>query len=839
MKKEILEILEEIKEIENNEQVKRDNQLPSNCYFLGKDKILCYPRTYGISKYPYNYDGRVMWVYSSGMVKVEESTFNIFLPAWEGSEPNFALFGGIKEGETYQSFPLMSIDKKENEYKRCMVYSPTAAYFFTFIQDLVYAVKLFIDCQKQICVSVNITNNGKEDKEVLLSSYYDLFMCHDVADFFETKWYKKGETHENYGIVESLEYFGGNNRPHHYGLVRRSLTNLYNAKVSQTPSRINYTGGYSIGVRSANCLTRGKFEEERNVCSFTEKTIYGDVMTFTLAKEDCARVDYVITVSGDKAYIQGLSRNALTADYMDGQYKEIKDEKKKNGIEEKISMTFDKIKNGLMPNVMNNFLANVVKQVDFCSKAKNFAGRFLGTRDIFQQVEACLMWDSEYCREKIKQCISFIGEDGRAPRQFAFPQKGSLVTEMDLRKFIDQGVWIISTVYSYLCFSGDFSILDEVCGYYDLGDSSIKNGSGKLSNERDSLLCHLIRIGDYLISNMDEETGCLRALYGDWNDALDGLGKTEKEGKDFGNGVSVMASLQLYKCLTELNAIFDKLGVYVEKKVEYLKTIETLKNGLQKNAIVQDEKGDKKILHGWGEDKSFFVGSYNDNDGESRDSSTSNSFWILSGAYEWDKAIKDTVISAYDRLDSKYGIMTFKPGFAEENTKVGRISCLPIGTAENSATYIHATLFAIWSLFEMGEGERAWEQLLKVLPITHKEISTSPFVMSNSYLHNEELEIDGQSMDDWFTGSGCVLLKVMVRGVFGVQPTLNAIEIKPSKYFPTDNARLKMTVKGKYLDINYRNTHSGKRRVFINDKENDFATLNDKTTNKILIQIVD
>ena len=94
-------------------------------------------------------------------------------------------------------------------------------------------------------------------------------------------------------------------------------------------------------------------------------------------------------------------------------------------------------------------------------------------------------------------------------------------------------------------------------------------------------------------------------------------------------------------------------------------------------------------------------------------------------------------------------------------------------------------------------------------------------------------------MDDWFTGSGCVLLKVMVRGVFGVQPTLNAIEIKPSKYFPTDNARLKMTVKGKYLDINYRNTHSGKRRVFINDKENDFATLNDKTTNKILIQIVD
>ena len=88
---------------------------------------------------------------------------------------------------------------------------------------------------------------------------------------------------------------------------------------------------------------------------------------------------------------------------------------------------------------------------------------------------------------------------------------------MDLRKFIDQGVWVISTVYTYLAATDDFSILDETCGYYKLGD-----GTAEFSCARDSVLDHLLRIADYLISHLDEETNCLHALYGDWNDALDG-----------------------------------------------------------------------------------------------------------------------------------------------------------------------------------------------------------------------------------------------------------------------------------------------------------------------------
>ncbi len=59
---------------------------------------------------------------------------------------------------------------------------------------------------------------------------------------------------------------------------------------------------------------------------------------------------------------------------------------------------------------------------------------------------------------------------------------------------------------------------------------------------------HMIRIMDYLLENRDHgNTKCVLALYGDWNDALDGLGRSQDPNKEYGSGVSVMATLQVYQ----------------------------------------------------------------------------------------------------------------------------------------------------------------------------------------------------------------------------------------------------------------------------------------------------
>ncbi len=829
--REISDILEEVKALENDESIKKANALPSNCYFLSEGKILCYPRDFGDSRYPYNVGGRVMWVYSSGMVTIEESTFNIILPSYFGDEPRFLLNAGVKKGEFYDTTSILSKNKAEENVKRFMVFSPLASYFITVKEDVTYAVKLFINADREICFSVNILNDG-ENKSMLFSTYLDLFMTIDSAETFETKWYKKVETKKDYSLTQVFEYFGGSNRVNHFGLLRNNFEGG-NIEQIKTASKSNFCGGYAKGVREADCLKTAKFEYDKSLCTFTEKSIHGDVATFDLKKGESVRFNYVLTVSDDKKLVEEKINEKITTSYIENSYALVGEAKKDSGVGDKIKIFFNGIGDALKPNTINNFLANVINQVDFCAKAKNFAGAFLGVRDIFQQVEAAIMWNPEYCREKIIQCLDFISIDGRPPRQFSFPIFKGAKPAMDLRKFIDQGVWVISTVYTYLTFTDDYSILDEICGYYDLTKNTVE-----LSDKKDSVLDHLINICDYLVRNIDENTGCLKALYGDWNDALDGLGRTQKQGVEFGNGCSVMASLQLYKCLVELVDIFNKLGIKEDKKQEYSALAENLKEALLFHAIEEDIDGNRKVIHGWGDDASYFVGSYCDNDGKSRDSTTSNAFWVLCGGYKWDESIKKDILAAYDRLDSKYGIMTFNPGFEPDNMKVGRISCLPIGTAENAATYIHGTLFAIWSLFEMGEGKKAVEQLLKILPVTHEKISTTPFIMSNSYLYNPELCMDGESMNDWFTGSGCVLAKVLVKGVFGVKPNLNGIEISPSSYFPCDTASMDITVKGVRLNISYENKGDG-RKVLIDGVEKDFISLNELNKKQIKIEIID
>jgi cellobiose phosphorylase len=153
---------------------------------------------------------------------------------------------------------------------------------------------------------------------------------------------------------------------------------------------------------------------------------------------------------------------------------------------------------------------------------------------------------------------------------------------------------------------------------------------------------------------------------------------------------------------------------------------------------------------------------------------------------------------------------------------VGRINRLPKGTAENGATYIHATLFAVWTLFEMDEAKMAWEQIGKVLPITHQKITTTPFVMPNSYAFNEERGFDGESMSDWFTGSGCVLMKALLGGAFGIKPTLDGLRIETASYMPCENAEIAVNIKNTPVRLCYKK--EGKGRNYYMNVENVIRT---------------
>lgn len=74
-------------------------------------------------------------------------------------------------------------------------------------------------------------------------------------------------------------------------------------------------------------------------------------------------------------------------------------------------------------------------------------------------------------------------------------------------------------------------------------------------------------------------------------------------------------------------------------------------------------------------------------------------------------------------------------------------------------------------------------------------------------------------MNDWFTGSGCVLMKVIFGGIFGVRPTLDGVGIRINSYMPTRNAEISLNVKGCILHLKYSDKGIGERRYYINGVE--------------------
>ena len=91
----VLSLLNEIKKAE----LEGSGKLPRNAFYLDYDKVVCCEREIGESRFPYDTDGLVVWLRSTGFIDSLESTFQIFKTANFGEESAVSFYGGIKNGE--------------------------------------------------------------------------------------------------------------------------------------------------------------------------------------------------------------------------------------------------------------------------------------------------------------------------------------------------------------------------------------------------------------------------------------------------------------------------------------------------------------------------------------------------------------------------------------------------------------------------------------------------------------------------------------------------------------------------------------------------------------------
>lgn len=803
------ELQKKIQDIQNDTETNKQNKLPENCWFLSETEVVCFERPFGDSRYPYSKDGLTLWAYASGGLRILNGTFNVVLDSYFGGHvPNLCFYAGRKIGDKYFPISLTGAGRvpMEEDVKRYTVFASEAVYYFTETKDFTSCVRMFVDEKQNLRFSVRLVN-GAIETDTYVVSYFNPLLRNAFSDDMGTKFFKSCKYSTKgfeFRVIED---------------VFRSDCHIYTACMSiseeerpmhTTTSYSDFAGSMHNTVNGSTSLQNGTFEQGKEYTEFTDNAVAATIVPLHMSAHESYEISYTVAIAqDDEEKAQADANQVVCTPEIDALLYE-----KEIELGRDIPfMEFEDVQiDGVEDVAFHHFMKSVFRQVEFCSRAKNYGGALIGIRDIFQQLEAALMWIPDYCRGKILEALNYIGDDGRAPRQYSYPAYEGALPVMDLRPFIDQGVWVISTIYTYLAVTEDYSILEEVCGYYHFEGQAVSS-----SSEKDSVLSHMIRIIEYLTSNLDDETNCLHILYGDWNDALDGLGESNDESKEYGTGVSVMGTLQFYQNLREMIQIMNHLGMPAKAK-EYETLAQKVSDGLMKYAVDINEDGKRKIIHGWGDKYSYKIGSFCDNDGQNRDGLTSNAFWILSGMIKADESLKQDIVDVFKRLDSKYGYKTFEPYFALENKKVGRITHLPRGTAENGATYIHATMFAIWALFELGEAKLAWKQLEKVLPLTHEHLTHTPFVMPNSYSYDMEKGFDGESMNDWFTGSGCVLVKILIWYIFGIKADLNGITISPAKVLPMSSMELRLRVKGGEIALVYRKTDCGTRTFEVNGK---------------------
>lgn len=803
-------LLDEIHQVLKEQSPK--SKLPKNTYFLNNGDILCTERSCGESRFPYPCDGYILWAHSTGHIHAKNGLFNVFKPLYDSTEPAVEFFAGVEnEDGTYFPISILGAAKQLFEpfkVERYLVYSLSCAYYIADTPFATFAVRTDMSRNKEIRFSFACINKSSEPLKICFTSYFNALLKEGEYDNMWTMGERNAYRTEDGAFVLSRE-----SSDYHCLVINKKVSGAKVLSSEYTTSPEQFSGSARCLLSAAKCLKTGTFENDV-LCGTAG--IAAEILKLKI--DGAARIDYVLPVTNKKGEVGSLIYSDIDSALIDKEIEEF-------GASEKIRLKnldikFNDFDGGkINENVMNRFIETVQKQVDNCAMGRYYVEDLLGIRDVFQQLEQALLWDPKQAREKILRALSFIDPSGRAPRQFSIPESKDIVPKMDLREFVDQGNWIISCVYSYLAWTNDYSILDEVIGYYEI----IEDKTVILSSQKDTCLEHLIKIADYLESKLDYEDGtnCLRILYGDWNDAIDGLGKTKDPGKKYGTGVSVMASLHFYQNLFEISEILKKRGGYEDKINHYLKTRDVLKDGIVKNAVETNENGKMRLLHGWGDHQSYRVGSFKDSDGVSRISFAPNAFWASSGLIRETPQLKQLIIDTLHSLDSRFGIKTLTPAFTPDSPGVGRIANIPIGTAENDCVYIHASMFSIIALFILGDSEYAWQQLEKTVPINHKEMTKSPFVMSNSYLDNPEKGLNGQSSIDWYTGSGTVLIKSILRYGIGINTNLDGVVIQTAAKMPCSSLSVNLSLKGFKVHFTYKNENAGNRTIYFDGKALD------------------
>ncbi|MHA4866099.1 GH36-type glycosyl hydrolase domain-containing protein [Duganella sp. PWIR1] len=143
------------------------------------------------------------------------------------------------------------------------------------------------------------------------------------------------------------------------------------------------------------------------------------------------------------------------------------------------------------------------------------------------------------------------------------------------------------------------------------------------------------------------------------------------------------------------------------------------------------------------------------------------------------------VAQVEDQLCTPYGVQMFAPPFSAMRDDVGRVTQKHPGSAENGAVYNHAAVFYIYSLYSIGEGDRAYKLLRQMLPgpneADYLQRGQLPVFIPNYYrgAWREYPRTAGRSSQLFNTGTVSWAYQCFIEGLCGLKGNAEGLVIEP------------------------------------------------------------
>lgn len=409
------------------------------------------------------------------------------------------------------------------------------------------------------------------------------------------------------------------------------------------------------------------------------------------------------------------------------------------------------------------------------------------TRNFLQDGMGTVYVEPVSARRVLFRTLSRQHPDGRMPEGIRLRDDSEL-KYINQVPHTDHAVWLPIFLQAYVDETGDVAVLDEA-----VEGSPFKTVRNAVSAA--------VR---WLLDNRDER-GLSLIDQGDWCDPMNMVGPE-------GRGVSGWLTI------ATAHACRLWAGMLADGDEEAASTFTASAAELTAAAQKHLWDGDWFARGITDAGRPFGVAS----DDEGRIYLNPQSWAILSGVATPDQVTR--IRRAVDaQLDTPYGLQMLAPVYTGMRDDIGRLTQKFPGTAENGSVYNHAAAFYIAALFESGDADAAYSQLLRAIPGPdagdYVRRGQLPVFVPNYYrgAWRQFPETAGRSSQLFNTGAASWLYRIVIERLFGLQGTIDGLAIRPALPSAWESATVTRRFRGATFTVDYaRRTDAGNTTVRCN-----------------------